>query len=178
MSNRKKNSSKEPSEDTKIRHAIDFIEELSWLLESKNKLRLDEAPTLLRKAISQTNLTVDKPTDNFISPNPNIHYLIGVLPRLFDDKTLFEKNEDIISFAKELLEINITRPNKRSRYELIGLISCECNKLDDSKLNTLVDALSKIANNAEKLSEIAKKKNNLVSFSWNETIRQLGESYE
>lgn len=160
-------------DSTKLRHAIDFVEELSWLLESKNKLKLSEIPEILRNNLDAVN-NVKKTTSKYESPNPNIHYLIGVLPRLFKDMKLFQKNEDIVTFAIEVLNIKVSRSDKRSRYELIGLIVCECNELDDNALEALVTALSKITGNSEKISQMAKEKAS-VGFSWNETIRKLAD---
>ncbi|WP_306331974.1 hypothetical protein [Vibrio injensis] len=178
MNDSKKNKSKQLTDDTKLRHAIDFVEELSWLLESKNKLKLSEIPDILRKASDEKKslsmLNNGNGTDKYISPNPNIHYLIGVLPRLFKDSKIFPKNEDIVEFANEVLEIEVSRSDKRSRYELIGLIVCECNDLDDSKLDLLVSALSNITGSSDKINLMVTEKKN-IGFSWNETIRKLAK---
>lgn len=173
MSNSKKTAKKHISDELKIKHAIDFIEEFSWLLASKSKLDLSEIPDLLRRNILETSMDIHS-TNKYVSPNPNIHYLIGVLPRLFQDEQIFLKNEDIVSFAKEVLKIDIPRADKRSRYELIGLIVCRSNDLNDKELEYLVDALAEITNNKSKFSEIINAKNT-VGFSWNETIRKLAE---
>lgn len=161
------------TDSTKIKLAIDFVEELSWLLESKNKISLSEVPEILRKGLDSVS-DVENTTKDYISPNPNIHYLIGVLPRLFEDRKIFEKNEDIATFAEEILKVPISRPDKRSRYELIGLIVCKCNAFDDSTLQALVESLSKITGNSDKINQMAKEKSN-VGFSWNETVRKLAE---
>lgn len=171
MSELKKN--KKVLDSTKLKHAIDFVEELSWLLESKSKLKLSEIPDILRSNLKSIN-TVKDTTNKYVSPNPNIHYLIGVLPRLFKDTKLFKKNEDIVDFAVEVLKIEISRSDKRSRYELIGLIVCECNELDDQALDLLVDSLSKITSNSDKINQMAREKSS-VGFSWNETIRKLAD---
>jgi hypothetical protein len=173
MNEPKNTKYKKITDTTKLKHAIDFVEELSWLFESKNKLKLSEIPEILRRSLSTVN-NVKTTTSKYISPNPNIHYLIGVLPRLFIDTKIFQKNEDIVAFANEVLNIEISRSAKRSRYELIGLIVCECNDLDDNALELLVDALSKITGNSEKIHQMAQEKS-IVGFSWNETIRRLAD---
>lgn len=173
MSEGKKSKNNKILDSTKLRHAIDFVEELSWLLESKNKLKLSEIPEILRSNLDSVN-SVRGTTSKYVSPNPNIHYLIGVLPRLFKDTNIFQKNEDIVAFAIEVLKIEISRSDKRSRYELIGLIVCECNELDDKALETLVAALYKITGNSDKINQMAKEKSS-VGFSWNETIRKLAD---
>ncbi|EJG1446571.1 hypothetical protein CR446_RS23325, partial [Vibrio parahaemolyticus] len=50
MNDNKSLKNKQLSDEKKLRQAIDFVEELSWLLESKNKLRLSEIPDILRDA--------------------------------------------------------------------------------------------------------------------------------
>lgn len=163
--------SKELSEETKVKYAIDFLEELSWLLESKKNIKLSEMPNILRDRLcssNQTTLTAEK----HATPNPNIHYLIGILPRLFQDVTLFAKNDDIAEFAEEVLGIDISRVGKRSKYELIGLIVCETSSLDDKKLDNLVNALAIITKSKNKIELMAKERES-IGFSWNETIRRL-----
>ena len=112
MNDTKKILVKRVTDETKVNYAIDFIEELSWLLESKKNLKLNEIPTILRsKLLTLSNVT--KSADKYVSPNPNIHYLIGVLPRLFQDPNLFSKNEEIAEFAIAVLGIQISRVEKR-----------------------------------------------------------------
>lgn len=154
----------------KITQAINFVEELSWLLDSKKSIDLKEIPSLLRNLLDN-NSSVSA-TDKFSSPNPNKNYLIGILPNLFQDNDLFKTNIDLADFAETILKIPVNRAEKRSRYELIGLIVCEVTNLNESDLTNLVDALSKIAGSNEKLKQIkeAKKKAN---FSWNDAIKTL-----
>jgi hypothetical protein len=154
----------------KITQAINLVEELSWLLDSKKSIDLKEIPSLLRNLLDN-NSNVSG-TDKFSSPNPNKNYLIGVLPNLFQDNDLFKTNIDLADFAETILKIPVNRAEKRSRYELIGLIVCEVTNLNESDLTNLVDALSKITGSNEKLKQIkeAKKKAN---FSWNDAIKTL-----
>lgn len=179
MSENKRNQSKQLTDATKLRHAIDFVEELSWLLESKNKLKLSEIPNILRNAQQGPTHTSSRNqisgTEKYISSNPNVHYLVGVLPSFFLDTLIFPKNDDIISFATEALKIEgLSSRANRSRYEIIGRIVCECTQLDDGKLDELVSGLSYIAGNKEKISQVAKEKQT-IGFSWNETIRKLAK---
>ncbi|MBB5369871.1 MULTISPECIES: hypothetical protein [unclassified Janthinobacterium] len=172
MNNPKKNSyPRTPSEEIQIKYAIDFIEELSWLFESKKKLNFPIVSELLRKRLLPTPRVADS-SAAYVSPNPNIHYLIGILPRLFQDENLFLKNEEIAEFAKEVLGIEISRVEKRSKYELIGLIVCQTNELNDEKLDEMVRSLSHIAGNNDKLNLMANEKAS-TGFSWNEAIRKL-----
>lgn len=161
---------KSKNDALKIKYAIDFIEELSWFLESKSKINLREIPELLRNNVDTLLATPSLNEKNSISSN--IHYLIGVLPKILQDTTIFPKNDDISSFAEEVLNIIVSRKDKRSRYELIGLIVCECSNLNESSLEDLVAAVSKKSNSDMFISEIAKEKDT-VGFSWNETIRKM-----
>lgn len=156
----------------KITQTINFFEELSWLFDSYSKRNIDfkEMPILLRQIIeNNSGLSV---TNKYESPNPNKNYLIGILPNLFQDSELFKTNFDLSDFAENVLKIEVSRVEKRSRYELIGLIVCEVINLNEDDLSILVDSLAKITNNNEKLKQFkeAKKKAN---FSWNEAIQQL-----
>lgn len=171
MATNKNSRSKNVSDDTKVKYAIDFLEELSWLLEAKKNLKLSEIPELLRSKLSSPEKTSGS-TDKYISPNPNIHYLIGILPRLFQDTKLFAQNEEIADFAREVLHIDISRVEKRSKYELIGLIVCATDELNDKKLEDLVNSLAVITGSADKINTLAKEKSS-IGFSWNETIRKL-----
>lgn len=165
--------------------AIEFFEELLWLFESKNKtLKLKDAPRSLRELIKITDsddrelIKITDPDDmalNYVSPNPNIHFLIGVLPRLLKDEDLFPSNQSIINFAEEILDIQMNRQGKRSRYELIGMIVCETDTLTDNKLHKLVHALAKLTSNEEQLINLKKYRSNGNDFSWNETIQLLTE---
>ncbi|EGQ9780401.1 hypothetical protein FWP50_24905, partial [Vibrio parahaemolyticus] len=177
MNDNKSLKNKQLSDEKKLRQAIDFVEELSWLLESKNKLRLSEIPDILRDASkyqkkSVTNESFNS-TEKYVSPNPNVHYLIGVLPSLFLDTDIFPKNDDIIKFANEALKIYSINSNaNRSRFEIIGHIVCKCTELDDGDLNMLVSALSYILGDKDNIKQVAKEKQS-TGFSWNETIRKL-----
>ncbi len=173
MTETKKTKSSDVSDETKLRYAIDFIEELSWLLDSKKKLNLKETTKILKNQVSSRN-AVAHAANKYASPNPNIHYLIGVLPRLFQDRKIFPKNEDIASFADDVLDVHVSRVEKRSKYELIGMVVCECNELEDSKLDEVVRALAAITGSAEKISLFAEERKS-TGLSWNETIRKLAE---
>ncbi|MCA8995161.1 MAG: hypothetical protein KDA88_24505 [Planctomycetaceae bacterium] len=157
----------------RLSEAISFIEELAWLIDSKKSLRLSQVASDLRELATGPE-TARKVGDEYTSPNPNIHFLIGVLPRLFQDDKLFPSNAMIAQFAEEVLDIEVPRYEKRSKYELIGLIVCETDQLNDEKLNQLVRALSEITRNEEKLRRIRAARQS-GKFSWNNTIRQLSD---
>lgn len=80
----------------------------------------------------------------------------------------------IAQFAQEVLDIPVPRYEKRSKYELIGLIVCETDQLNDEKLDQLVRALAEITKNEDKLNRIRAARES-GQFSWNQTIRQLSD---
>ena len=152
--------------------AINFIEELSWLLDSKKTIDFKEVPLILRSLLnSDSSVSLDS---KYESPNPNKNYLIGILPNFFQDTDLFRTNVDLSDFAEIALSIPITRPEKRSKYELIGLIVCEITNLDDSDLTNLVNALGELTGNNEKLKKIKEEKKK-ANFSWNSAIEYLSK---
>lgn len=154
--------------EKKLSQAINLIEELSWLLDSKS-IKLKDVPNVLRNnLISGKSSSVSR----YNSINPNKNFLIGVLPNLFQDLELFKTNNDLIEFANVVLRISISRAEKRSRYELIGLIVCEVRNLNDHNLNVLVEALDTLTNSEEKLKKF-KENRKKANFSWNDAISEL-----
>lgn len=158
------------SKNKKIKQAINLIEELSWLLEKNNNVKLKEIPNILREVVNYDEIIPLK----YKSKNSNKNFLIGVLPNLFQDQDLFKTNSDLIEFAELVLKIVISRPEKRSRYELIGLIVCEVSNLNDYDLNQLVDALTEITTNDDKLKKI-KEQRKKSNFSWNDAIYEINK---
>jgi hypothetical protein len=145
-----------------------FLEELSWVLTSYSNLDF----RAIAEAVDRAESSVQRSLDGYVPKNPNIQFLIGALPGMFSDEKLFPSNEAITEFATATLNLSIPRWDKRSRYELIGLIVCETSKLDDAGLALLVKALRKVVAqdpNAEALfrNTVAHKLN------WNEIIQQL-----
>ncbi|HEA3124677.1 TPA: hypothetical protein RVR72_000235 [Aeromonas veronii] len=154
------------------------LENLLWSLKELN-------PNVLKDALNVINNTIKYDSEHYYSidnssvakneiisrKNPNKGVLIGVLPRLLQNKELFPQNEDIYDFARAALNLNISRYEKRSRYELIGMLICTINELDEEQLSYLVTALDKVIDDGEELNKIViDKKNN--SFSWNEAIQK------
>lgn len=157
-----------------LNKSIDSLEELIWLLDSIKITKFKAVPRILREIVNNSNDSSLDVADEYKSPNPNVHFLIGVLPRLFMDEVLFPSNQSISQFAEDFLGVKVSRQDKRSKYELIGLIVCETDRISDSMLHTLVKALSKIIANEEQLTKIKEEKSN-NNFSWNETIQKLTE---
>lgn len=154
----------------KLNQAASFIEELGWLLKSQRGLDLSEIAAELRERSS--NAGSKRVGSEYTSPNPNIHFLIGILPRLFQDQDLFVSNSSIAEFAEDVLGIPVPRFEKRSKYELIGLIVCETDSLSDDKLEKLVLALAELTKSESKLKKFQEARKS-ESFSWNLAIESL-----
>jgi hypothetical protein len=153
----------------KLQQAINFIEELSWLVNSKNVPDLKEIPELIRSAISDSTPVIAK---KYSSKNQNKNSLVGVLPNLFLDLELFKTNGDIAEFSESVLKIEIPRFEKRSRFEIIGLIVCEIPRLEDKELAILVNAIEALTGDNDKLKKVKAEKQK-ANFSWNQTIQLL-----
>jgi hypothetical protein len=144
-----------------------FLEELSWLLSSNSNLDF----RAIRDIVGSDSNTPKAGLEGYVSKNPNIHFLIGSLPIIFSDERLFPTNEDIVEFSEVALGLPIGRWEKRSKYELIGLIVCETAKLNDERLERLVRALSKIIHDPRARAILRNRK--VERLNWNEVIQKL-----
>jgi hypothetical protein len=150
------------------------LDELVWSLQGIKLDHLRDAANVLREVVSQSTPT-SAVARGYQSVDPNKHFLIGVLPRLFQDRALFPQNEDIVDFAATALELPMNRAEKRSRYEIIGKVVCETDQLDERRLTTLVTALERLVGDKARIAAMAEKKR-AGNFSWNETIQELLKS--
>ena len=141
---------------------INIIEEISWILDGKS-VNLKDVVKQLRQVSS-----ADAPLKN----SSSVTHLVGILPQLLMDKELFEKNEDLLDFAEQILKLKAKRAGNRSRTESIGWIVCELAKSDDHIRQDLVDALDSLIGNEEKKAQI-KKDRKMPNFSWNDAIARL-----
>lgn len=156
---------------TEAKKIKNFLEEFSWLMESYSKVDLTKAANLIDESLGET-AAVRKLVSEYESPNPNKQFLIGVLPSLLNDTSVFPKNKDIANFAITVLKLSIPQHHKKSKYEIIGHIVCETSNLDEKGLEKLVKALSHIAKDDKKKEKIAERRRQ-NRFSWNEIIQEL-----
>jgi hypothetical protein len=156
------------------RKAASFLEELTWLLSSHSNLDFKYLPSVLR-GISHTDSLVKTALNSYTSINPNKHFLVGALPRILIDESIFPTNEDIAQFARSVMDVKILRYEKKSKYEIIGHLVCETDQLDDRKLAKLVSALAELTNGGDRTRTMVK---NLKAqnFGWNEIIQQLASN--
>jgi hypothetical protein len=148
-----------------------FLEELSWVLNSYSNVDFRAIPDFIKHGNGNA-VAHPKNLETYASKNPNIHFLVGVLPVIFSNDQIFPSNEHIAEFGSSALGLQISRWDKRSRYELIGLIVCETVRLDDSRLTKLVSALQKIAAEDPHAQNLIKSASS-QKVNWNEVIQRL-----
>lgn len=151
----------------KIAQIANFLEELSWVLESPNSPSLKDISETLRE-LKENDNTINV---NIVN-NKGRDYLVGILPKLLQNNKLFKSNSEMLDFAEDVLKLTPSRASKRSRIEYIGWIVCEVANSNNSKLNSLYEYLDKIVGDENKIKKIREAKK-LPNFSWNEAIRNI-----
>ncbi len=150
--------------------ATRFLEELSWLFQSQSEIDTKSIARALADAAKQR--TVRQGFSSFVSPNPNIHFLVGILPLVLRDESIFPSNGSIANFAISALGMPMLRWEKKSKFELIGEIVCSAIDLDDSELSKLVEALTVLAR-GDSLAKAIVQDAHAEKRSWNEIIQKL-----
>ena len=158
---------KKHSTEIEQQQIINFFEELCWLLDSNKNINFSNASKNLD--IIRNNIV-----HGTAFGNTDITSLIGVLPSLLKDLEIFPNLAQLAQFAKEILGIEISRWDKRSRNEIIGLIICEVEDANKERMDVLLEWSKNILNNKKRVREMQEKaKNEGNIFSWNETIQKL-----
>lgn len=153
-----------------LRKILNFLEEMSWVIKSHKNVDLTEFIDEVKVNQEFRNKIIHGSiNENRLNEKDR---LIGVLPKLLNDKKLFSKNSDLIDFAESTFDIIITRPQKRSRYEIIGLVTMEILELKNNKVLDITDAIQSLTNNT-KFKTMLRNKKNTPDFSWNEAIREI-----
>lgn len=169
MATKIKKTSESPMRNDSAK-ATRFLEELSWLFQSHSDIDAKSIAKAL--ADSARHRTVRDGFSSFVSPNPNIHFLVGILPLVLRDESLFPSNGSIAEFANSALGIPMLRWEKKSKFELIGEIVCNSIDLDDRELSKLVEALSVLAN-GDSLAKAIVRDAHSSKRGWNEIIQSL-----
>ncbi|KAB2945985.1 MAG: hypothetical protein F9K19_26125 [Rhizobiaceae bacterium] len=169
MADLEKSARKRPQRRSSRQAAARFIEELSWLLSAYSDLDF--------KTLQQFNAEGDgeqapRLFERFAPKNPNVVYLVGTLPGLFMDETLFPSNEDIAEFSATALNIRIPRWQKKAKFELVGHIVCHAVNLDNSQVEDLVRALTHVVNGESAAHQLLKSRRER-GMGWNEVIQSL-----
>lgn len=149
-----------------LNKSISFIEDLCWLLDSQKSINYSE----ILKILSE----IKRNKNNLLVPSTN--ELIGILPQLLTDKTLFTTNKSLAQFSDEILGIEILNWHKRSRYEMIGVIICKVQESPQIASGISTYVLTNILQNKEKIRKYQKEKEKEnAQFLWNDAIHKIVE---
>jgi hypothetical protein len=148
-----------------------FLEELAWLFKTYSSLEPSFIAKVLTSSVSE-NATATYAVGKYASANPNKQFLVGALPKVFMDEMLFPTNEHIAQFAESVMELQIPRYSKKSKYEIIGHIVCETDALNDQKLEKLVSALGSLADADDRTKRFVRDRI-AHNFEWNAIIQEL-----
>ena len=146
------------------------VEELSWLLSSYEELDFKALGNMSSELVAFSRSSSELATRS--QRPPAVRLLVGVLPNFLTETDLFPSNEDIVEFAEAALGINITRWQKRSRYELIGNIVVHINEASRAKVERLMGVLE-LALDDRGSTKRRMKSDRELGRSWNEVIQSL-----
>ena len=169
VSNERTTASGKDLKDEK--RAMAFLEEFAWLLSSYPRLDFRVLPDILRGNVVSGS-AARTAVGGYASSNPNKQFLVGALPRVLTDETLFPTNEDIAQFAQSVMDLTVPRFGKKSKYEIIGHIVCETDRLDDRRLSKLVSALAALTEGDDRTRSLITQRK-AEHFGWNEIIQEL-----
>jgi hypothetical protein len=158
---------------------LDLIQELVWAIRSREPNELLNGVSHLRN-LAHNEKIERRRTDKKSSARDrqrDLKTLVGSMSLVLADSELFPANEDIAKFATEALGISIARWEKRSRYEMIGMLIMESINASPARLKEVGNLLNKINDESDSMAQI-KKQSRQTGFSWNEAIRSLSTSVE
>lgn len=145
---------------------LSFFENLCWLLDSNSSINFQTAEKLLKEWRNSIS--------NVDTNQLNSSELIGILPAILKDQEIFETNQQLVRFANEVLSLQITRWEKRSRNEIIGLIICEVEEANSDRISTIIKWSQQIQNHKTQICQLQKQASQNGSiFSWNDTLQKL-----
>lgn len=160
---------------------LDLLQELVWAIRSRESSELVNGVSYLRHLANSERIErrkaekKGKPT--LRDRRRDLKALVGSMSLVLADTELFPANEDIAKFAMEALQISIARWEKRSRYEMIGMLVMESINASPERLREVGGLLNKISDESESMAQI-KRRSRQTGFSWNEAIRSLSTSVE
>ncbi|WP_312824234.1 hypothetical protein [Epilithonimonas sp.] len=155
----------------KINQIANYLEELSWLVESNKNFSFREISNILRDLSYERNNAFHLNASKF-NDQTGKTFLVGILPNVLQDTELFKSNNDMLEFAEQILQLKPSRAAKRSRTEYIGWIVCEVSNTESERLDDLYKHLRFLfsdTNNVKKIKEAKKS----TDFSWNDIISNL-----
>lgn len=160
-----------------IQELLNFMDEFAWLSSKYKASDIKNFRNILLENIDERNMRAHstRKFDDYSDKSTSKNYLIGVLPKFFQDKDLFEKNSDLAEFA-ECIGVYLPRYDKKSRYEMIGTIICTISEMNEMHLNQFVNAINKLVSDEMLMIDLKNYKYSKGSaYSWNEIIRQLSD---
>lgn len=160
--------------DLNLDKFLNFIEELSWLLDNYKSLKLEDSVVQIKDILEMGNLDIYKYNNLLEYKEKQVRSLVGIFPELFQNRSLFPTNQSIIEFANEVLMMNINPSKNRSKNEIIGEIVCSTFSLSGYEMDRVVNALNRMIDNDSVVKKVNEMKNHNY-FSWNEVIQRLGE---
>lgn len=116
---------------------------------------------------SINNLIQKKEIKTTVTKKKDLESLIGSLPFLLLNETIFQKNLDVANFG-EKLGITIPSPEKKKKEDIIGRIISAVSKFDKRKIEHLNTAID----NLNKKTTKNKNKNNFFN-EWEEAIKNI-----
>lgn len=151
---------------------MQFVKELSWTLSTYSDLDFNALGELAERVDTRSSPI------GFLTRLPerpsSVASLVGCLPDLFTDETLFPSNEDIADFAESALGVLIPRWSKKSKYEIIGHIVCHTSVADEARLGRVVEAMTRMTENREAARAMINE-NKRRGMTWNELIQRLND---
>lgn len=160
--------------DLNLEKFLNFIEELSWLLDNYKSLKLEDSVVQIKDILEMVNLDTYNYNNLLEYKEKQVRSLVGIFPELFQNRILFPTNQSIIEFANEVLLMNINPLKNRSKTEIIGEIVCSTYALSSHEIEKVVNALNMMIDNDYVVKKVKEMKNS-NSFSWNEVIQRLAE---
>ena len=149
-----------------MQKTISFLEDLCWLLDANKNMNFSEVIKVLETQKKGKTLAKDNEFGREI--------LVGILPKILTDASLFKTNKSLWEFSREVLKIDILNWEKKSRYEMIGVIICKI--LESKEIEEGISAylLTTILDNKERIGEIRiEKEKQHNPFSWNDAIQKI-----
>lgn len=162
---------------------LDLVQELVWAIRSRETSQLSNGVSYLRNLAmreSAERRRAEKgkgPGSSLLDRRRDLKALVGSMSLVLADVELFPSNENIAKFANEALQITISRWEKRSRYEMIGMLVMESINASPARLREVASLLDKISEESDSM-EIIKHNSRQTGFSWNEAIRKLSTAVE
>ncbi|MGJ1417079.1 hypothetical protein [Sphingobacterium multivorum] len=156
----------------KINQIANYLEELSWLMDSNRTVSFKDISDLIRDLSYERNNYAHFNINSIKNEQSGKTFLVGILPKVLQDLEMFKSNNDMLDFAEQVLQLKPSRAAKRSRTEYIGWIVCEVSNTESERLDDLYKQLRLLLDDKNVISKIKKAKEN-ADFSWNDVISNL-----